>query len=461
MDHYTRQKNPKEPDVVPQEVIDLESMDIEDTIFLTGFDIKQFFHVNQTIFIIGYWSDRFNRSVRSGFKNLGNNGEEKEDQFVSGLKIQNDAKVQIDGCKVAEEAQDEGGLEDVLGLSDNDDDETILARDNLRNFRANQIGVASSSARAGNVDVGVQDENDGETQFDDEVSYISTSNEEDEEIDHVLTGFDIKQFFHVNQTIFIIGNNGKEEEDQFVSGLKVQNDAKVQTDGCKVAEEAQDEGGLEDVLGLSDNDDDETILARDNLRNFRANQIGVASSSVRAAIIFSNVDVVVQDEDYGETQSDDEVSYISTSNEEDEEVNHGRRRKARHKVQNDAKVQTNGCKVAEEAQEEGGLEDVPGLSDNDDDETVLARDNLRNFRANQIGVASSSTRASNVDVGVQDEDDGETQFDDEVSYISTSNEEDEEVDHGRRRKARHKVYKEVEGIPKIELGMIFLNEKQF
>ncbi|GKV50494.1 hypothetical protein SLEP1_g57197 [Rubroshorea leprosula] len=117
-------------------------------------------------------------------------------------------------------------------------------------------------------------------------------------------------------------NNGEEEEDQFVSGLKVQNDAKVQTDGCKVAEEAQDEGGLEDVTRLSDNDDDETILARDNLRNFRANQIGVASSSARAAIIFSNVDVGVQDEDDGETQSDDEVSYISTSNEEDEEVDH-------------------------------------------------------------------------------------------------------------------------------------------
>ncbi|GKV43924.1 hypothetical protein SLEP1_g51161 [Rubroshorea leprosula] len=110
---------------------------------------------------------------------------------------------------------------------------------------------------------------------------------------------------------------------------------------------------------------------------------------------------------------------------------------------------------------EGGLEDVPEWSDNDDDETVLARDNLRNFRANQIGVASSFAATGNVDVGDQDEDAGEIQSNDEVSYISTSNEKDEEADHGRRRKARHKVFKEVDGIPKIELGMIFLNKKQF
>ncbi|GKV33693.1 hypothetical protein SLEP1_g42167 [Rubroshorea leprosula] len=83
----------------------------------------------------------------------------------------------------------------------------------------------------------------------------------------------------------------------------------------------------------------------------------------------------------------------------------------------------------------------PELSANDDDETVLTRDNLRNFRANQIGVASSSTTV--------------------VSYISTSNEKDKEADHDRRRQARHKVFKKVDGIPEMELGMIFLNKKPF
>ncbi|GLT81436.1 hypothetical protein SLA2020_528230 [Shorea laevis] len=59
--------------------------------------------------------------------------------------------------------------------------------------------------------------------------------------------------------------NGKEEEDQFVFGLEVQNDARVQNDGCKVAEETQDEGSVEDVPELSNDDDDEIVLARDNL----------------------------------------------------------------------------------------------------------------------------------------------------------------------------------------------------
>ncbi|GKU89008.1 hypothetical protein SLEP1_g3205 [Rubroshorea leprosula] len=116
-------------------------------------------------------------------------------------------------------------------------------------------------------------------------------------------------------------------------------------------------------------------------------------------------------------------------------------------VQNDVRVQIDGCEEVEEAQYEGGLKDVLELSNNDVEEIVLARDNLRNFRANQLREFKMKML--------------EIQSDDEVSYISTSNEEDEEADHGRKRKARHKVFKAIDGILEIELSMIFLNRKQF
>ncbi|GKV06937.1 hypothetical protein SLEP1_g18754 [Rubroshorea leprosula] len=108
----------------------------------------------------------------------------------------------------------------------------------------------------------------------------------------------------------------------------------------------------------------------------------------------------------------------------------------------------------EENEYEHGLEDFPKLSDNEDEETILARDNLRHY-------SSTQQHADNINIAVQGEDDAEIHSGDEVSYQTTSDEEDSEAKHGVRRKARHPVFDESEGNQEIELGMIFLNKKQF
>ncbi|GLU06167.1 hypothetical protein SLE2022_232210 [Rubroshorea leprosula] len=59
--------------------------------------------------------------------------------------------------------------------------------------------------------------------------------------------------------------------------------------------------------------------------------------------------------------------------------------------------------------------------------------------------------------------DDEIGSDEEDSYISTSNEEGSEVEHGRRRWATHRVYQDLgdDGTPNIKLGMIFASKQQF
>ncbi|GKV49409.1 hypothetical protein SLEP1_g56160 [Rubroshorea leprosula] len=126
-------------------------------------------------------------------------------------------------------------------------------------------------------------------------------------------------------------------------------------------------------------------------------------------------------------------------------------------VQNDCFPQQPDIDNVEEPEEneyEHGLENFPELSDNEDEETILARDNLRHY-------SSTQQHANNINIAIQGEDDAEIHSGDEVSYQTTSDEEDSEAEHGVRRKARHPVFDESEGNQEIELGMIFLNKKQF
>ncbi|GLU12748.1 hypothetical protein SLE2022_294070 [Rubroshorea leprosula] len=53
--------------------------------------------------------------------------------------------------------------------------------------------------------------------------------------------------------------------------------------------------------------------------------------------------------------------------------------------------------------------------------------------------------------------------DEEDSYLSTSNYEGSEVEHGKRIQATYKVYQELgdDETPNIRLGMIFTNKQQF
>ncbi|GKV40422.1 hypothetical protein SLEP1_g48069 [Rubroshorea leprosula] len=119
--------------------------------------------------------------------------------------------------------------------------------------------------------------------------------------------------------------------------------------------------------------------------------------------------------------------------------------------------------------------DVPDLSDNEDEETIEARIILRNFIASQgkprteneqsesiveVGSSSIAIGAGHIDA-VAEIDDGAIQSDDDVSYITTSDEDDSEVEHGRKRKAIHPVCKEHEDWLMIGLGMIFISKEQF
>ncbi|GKV51931.1 hypothetical protein SLEP1_g58544 [Rubroshorea leprosula] len=119
--------------------------------------------------------------------------------------------------------------------------------------------------------------------------------------------------------------------------------------------------------------------------------------------------------------------------------------------------------------------DVPNLLDNEDEETIEARTILRNFIASQgkprteneqsesimeVGSSSIAIGAGHIDT-VAKIDDGAIQLDDDVSYITTSDEDDSEVEHGRRRKAIHLVFKEHEDWLVIGLGMIFISKEQF
>ncbi|GKV27473.1 hypothetical protein SLEP1_g36646 [Rubroshorea leprosula] len=71
-------------------------------------------------------------------------------------------------------------------------------------------------------------------------------------------------------------------------------------------------------------------------------------------------------------------------------------------------------------------------------------------------IPSSSTGHN--DLGPEDS----LSSDDDISYISTSEEDGSEVEHARRRKSRHKVFRgKDDGNVQIELGMVFLNKTEF
>ncbi|GKV07173.1 hypothetical protein SLEP1_g18974 [Rubroshorea leprosula] len=114
--------------------------------------------------------------------------------------------------------------------------------------------------------------------------------------------------------------------------------------------------------------------------------------------------------------------------------------------------------------------DVPNLSDNKDEETIEARTILRNLIASQGKPRTENEQSesivevgsSSIAIGVVAEiDNGAFQSDDDVSYITTSDEDDSEAEHGRRRKAIHPVFRENEDWPVIGLGMIFIIKEQF
>ncbi|GKV02681.1 hypothetical protein SLEP1_g15079 [Rubroshorea leprosula] len=111
----------------------------------------------------------------------------------------------------------------------------------------------------------------------------------------------------------------------------------------------------------------------------------------------------------------------------------------------------------------GMIEDVPELSDNEDEETIEVRKILRNFIASQgkprIENEQSKdiveVESSNIDIGAGHNDavveinDGAIQSNDDVSYITTGDKDDGEAEHGRRRKAIHSLFKENEDWPMI------------
>ncbi|GKV22910.1 hypothetical protein SLEP1_g32721 [Rubroshorea leprosula] len=104
--------------------------------------------------------------------------------------------------------------------------------------------------------------------------------------------------------------------------------------------------------------------------------------------------------------------------------------------------------------------DVPWLTDNEDEEWQFARNQYKDtlkLYADAVGIEGALVDPSEayVEEGVSDSIDS----DDEVSFVTTSN--DSDVEEARRRRSLHKVFDESTVIPQFEIGMIFLSRKQF
>ncbi|GKV23407.1 hypothetical protein SLEP1_g33142 [Rubroshorea leprosula] len=146
----------------------------------------------------------------------------------------------------------------------------------------------------------------------------------------------------------------------------------------------------------------------------------------------------------------------------------GRVEDAGHAVEVEGRVEDDGNEDNEHSEDEDDfLPYISELSDNEDKETVEARNKMKslheatsrskNARKGVNHEIPSSSTGHN-DLGPEDS----LSSDDDISYISTSEEDGSEVEHGRRRKGRHKVFRGTDdGNVQIELGMVFLNKAEF
>ncbi|GLU20061.1 hypothetical protein SLE2022_362760 [Rubroshorea leprosula] len=104
--------------------------------------------------------------------------------------------------------------------------------------------------------------------------------------------------------------------------------------------------------------------------------------------------------------------------------------------------------------------DVPWLTDNEDEEWQFARNQYKDtlkLYADAVGIERALVDPSEayVEEGISDSIDS----DDEVSFVTTSD--DSDVEEARRRRSLHKVFDESTVIPQFEIRMIFFSRKQF
>ncbi|GKU99939.1 hypothetical protein SLEP1_g12713 [Rubroshorea leprosula] len=141
-------------------------------------------------------------------------------------------------------------------------------------------------------------------------------------------------------------------------------------------------------------------------------------------------------------------------------------------------VTDDGVRVESDDDEEDHIIDVPELTDNEDEETLQARKNVKFFNNIEDSIEKDLERPT-VDVKYSDahttgssaggpsgqhlDEVDEIGSDEEDSYLSTSDDEASEAKHGKRRRATHKVYQEAgdDETPDIRLGMMFTNKQQF
>ncbi|GKV51891.1 hypothetical protein SLEP1_g58509 [Rubroshorea leprosula] len=160
----------------------------------------------------------------------------------------------------------------------------------------------------------------------------------------------------------------------------------------------------------------------------------------------------------------------------------GRVEDAGHAVEVEGRVEDVGNDGNEDNEhsedEDDFLPYISELSDNEDEETVEARKKMKSLheatsrsknarKGVKYGRNQPSTRTSHEipssstghnDLGLEDS----LSSDEDISYISTSEEDGSEVEHARRRKSKHKVFRGTDdGNVQIELGMVFLNKAEF
>ncbi|GKU96361.1 hypothetical protein SLEP1_g9602 [Rubroshorea leprosula] len=141
-------------------------------------------------------------------------------------------------------------------------------------------------------------------------------------------------------------------------------------------------------------------------------------------------------------------------------------------------VSDDGVRAEYDDGEEDHIIDVPELTDNEDEETLQARKNVKFFNnikdsiekdlepptvdvkyydAHTIGSSARGPSRQHFDKA------DEIRSDEENSHLSTSDNKRSEAKHGKRRWATHKVYQEPgdDETRDIRIGMIFINNQQF
>ncbi|GKV24588.1 hypothetical protein SLEP1_g34181 [Rubroshorea leprosula] len=134
-------------------------------------------------------------------------------------------------------------------------------------------------------------------------------------------------------------------------------------------------------------------------------------------------------------------------------------------------VTDDGVRVESGDDEEDHIIDVPELTDNEDEETLQARKNVKFFNNIEDSIEKDLERPT-VDVKYSDahttgssargpsgqhlNEVDEIGSDEEDSYLSTSDDEASEAEHGKRRRATHKAYQEPrdDETPDVRLGMM-------